>query len=473
MSESGQSDAKVKDDVTIGAMWMYGLGKIPLGVIGVPLAVTIPQFYGGDLGVNAALVGAMILLARVTDVFTDPLIGLLSDRTRTPIGRRKPYIFAGIPIFMVALWFLFVPGDNGTAGWLAFWVIVLYFGWTLIELPYGSWGAELSLQYQTRTKIMGLREGLGQVAQLIAVAVPLIAVAVFAAEGNRQVLMIVAITMLILTPLLFAPGLLFVKERPPLDVPHQPIPFKEKISIILNNGPAIRILIVLTVVLLALGITATLALPWFQNVLGLSEGQSYALLAVQYFFTIISIPFWIGIANKYTKHKVTMWAFIGLAAIAPLVFTLPYVPFDVFWAIFGAVVYIGFLSGATSVLPSAMMPDAVDLDTWRSGEQRTGLYYAALGMALKLAIGLGVFVAGVMVVAFDFDMAQGATNTDQAKMLMTIGFAIVPPALNMTVVGILWNYPLGPERHDTLRRALLRRQKYAGAVDGPVAQPAE
>ena len=90
---------------------IYGHGALglPLAVIGYPLAIWIPAHYSGGLGISLAAVGTILMLARFTDVITDPIVGELSDRMRTPFGRRRPWLLIGAPIMMLGVYKLFIP----------------------------------------------------------------------------------------------------------------------------------------------------------------------------------------------------------------------------------------------------------------------------------------------------------------------------------------------------------------------------
>ena len=148
----------------------YGLPSLATSVTALPMALFVPAFYADDLGLPLAAVGTAIALSRLLDVVTDPLIGSLSDRLRLPLGRRKPWMLLGTPLFVLALWRLFVPGDAATPGHLLLWSALLYLGFTLIDLPHKAWGAELSSDYDERSRITSWREGLSTAGQVVLLA---------------------------------------------------------------------------------------------------------------------------------------------------------------------------------------------------------------------------------------------------------------------------------------------------------------
>lgn len=114
------------------------------------------------------------MLARFTDVFTDPLMGEISDRGRTRIGRRKPYILLGAPCLMVSAWSLFVPPDGAGMLYLLFWLTAFFVSATMIQIPFRAWGAELSADYHTRSRVTAVREFFVLGGLLLAAAVPMV-----------------------------------------------------------------------------------------------------------------------------------------------------------------------------------------------------------------------------------------------------------------------------------------------------------
>ncbi|MDZ7685468.1 MAG: MFS transporter [Gammaproteobacteria bacterium] len=118
----------------------------------------------------------------------------------------------------------------------------------------------------------------------------------------------------------------------------------------------------------------------------------------------------------------------------------------------------GSAVGALVFLPASMAADVVDLDTLRTGEQRTGLYFSLWGMVNKGAVALGVFLSTNGAALFGFDPAA-ATNTDEAKMAVAWLYSIVPAAIACVALPLLWNYPLTKGRQERMRGHIERRDR--------------
>lgn len=457
--------------LTTGNMVAYGAVNMPLAMAGTPLALLVPQFYSGDLGLNAAVVGGLILLARVTDVITDPIIGMLSDRTRSRFGRRKSFIAVGLPFFVLAFWFLLVPGSSSSYFELGFWIVFFYIAFTLIGLPYGAWGAELTDSYTTRTRMFGIREGFGQLGIITVSLIPFVATGWFGVEGNRDVLQILAIVVSVLCVFLVLPALLYLPERPVMEaVPHSEEPNSEKqggyrFREVFRNGPFVRVFITFTVFLLSLGMLVSLAIPWMRNVVGLSESQAWGFMLMEGVIGVAAVPIWVVLANRYTKHRMLCVSFLGAATTAVIGSILIHNVDAGYLAgiAFAVVAFTGVWSGAASVLPSAMAPDTVDLDTLRSGHERAGMYYAVIGMGLKLAIGVGIALGAVAVSLIGFDMKPGSAAAPGIAPWVTFITLVLPALINLLTLPLMWNFPLGADRHATVARALERRRSRVAA----------
>ena len=130
---------------------------MPITIIGIPLTVYLPPLYG-ELGVDLALMGFILLVARFSDVITDPIIGIASDKSITRIGRRKPWLLGGAIPLMAMTYLLLVPQDEVTVVYFTLCVVLTYFVMTTMQIPYVSWGAELSGNYNERSRITTTRE---------------------------------------------------------------------------------------------------------------------------------------------------------------------------------------------------------------------------------------------------------------------------------------------------------------------------
>ena len=154
-------------------LFAYGQMGMPLAAISLPLYVYLPTFYAETLGLGLATVGLILLIARIWDLLTDPLVGVLSDRVGKKY-RRKKWITAGCPVFLVGLILLFVPFKSVGPTYLLFVSLFFYLGVTIVMIPYLAWGAELAKGYHDRSRVTGIRECFVIIGTLLAASVPAI-----------------------------------------------------------------------------------------------------------------------------------------------------------------------------------------------------------------------------------------------------------------------------------------------------------
>jgi glycoside/pentoside/hexuronide:cation symporter, GPH family len=459
-------------------MALYGLMNLPTSIIGLPIALYIPAFYSQNLGLSLAVVGALIALSRVTDVFTDPPIGVASDRWHTRFGRRKPWMVAGAPLMVTSLWMLFVPhsafavalwgavgGDGVSNLYLFVWISLLYLSFTLVDLPYRAWGAELSADYDERSRVTGWREAFGYGGTLMALFIPLVLAAAYGMVGPANALYGIAVAVVVLIPLLFLPGLIWVKELPPRPRTEARVTWKRGLKIVWANGPYRRLVISLVFFVASVSMTASLSFFFVASVMQESF-ERYALFILAYYLSSsAAIPLRFRISSHLGKHKTVV---LGVAWLSLWSAFIPLLGPGHYWLFFLIMILKGSAVGALVFLPASMAADVVDLDTLRTGEQRTGLYFSLWGMVNKGAVAIGVLLATNGVALFGFDPSS-TTNTETAKMAVAWLYSIIPAAIACVALPLLWKYPLTRQRQERMRshierRAERRRERMAASA---------
>ncbi len=429
------------------------------------MAVTIPQFYGGDLGIDAAVVGLVVLFARVVDVLTDPLVGIASDRSRSRLGQRKPFVLLGIPLFMLAIWMLFVPGHDVSALHFGIWIVAAYLGWTLIELPYDAWGADLTNDYKIRTRLMGTKAGFGQLAAILAVGVPFLATFILGISGNREVLQLTAIVLIAVTAVAFIPALIGLPvTRRALDAVEQPTTVRRALGALMRNGAFLRLGMLWGLTFIGVAMFTTVSLPWMKNVLGLPESSAYGVLLAQSLMMLAGIPLWIFVANRIGKHLAVSLTLAVGGVLSILFFLLIIESADPFWTVLSFGITVGFVAGGFVSVPPAMIPDIADVDDFLVGKRRVGFLYGVMGIIAKLAIGIGVALATATVGLLDFDMAEGASTGAGTGKMITALAVLVPGVTYMAAAVLLWRYPITEKRLAVVHKALQRRDSFTRRI---------
>jgi GPH family glycoside/pentoside/hexuronide:cation symporter len=439
--------------LSVPRMLSYGAVFMPISLVGLPLVVWIPTVYA-ELGVPLAAIGTIFLVSRLSDAVTDPLIGLASDRARTRFGRRKPFMLAGTPLFMLAAYMLFVPPPDPTWVYMLVWISILFLAATIVDLPYLAWGAEISRDYTERTRVAGVREQFHFVGTLSTVSVPFGLKLVLGITALTVVLKWIGWLFLVLLPLTVIVAVWFVPERRPEERKGAELSVSERWMIIARNGPFLRLIFCYTVSIFGSAMTGALSYLFVKHVVGAAD--QYPLYLLVYFgSSVAAVPLWRRLADRIDKHRASIVAIVWYAFFAS------FIPF-ISAGSFGLYLVVMSLKGAGVAallfLPYSMAADAIDLDTLESGEERTGIYFAVWGMVRKGSYALGGAAAFWALAWVDFNVQLDPTlseaaggNTDAARMLLACLYSIVPGLFWFLSVPFLWNYPLTEARQQEIR----------------------
>ena len=439
----------VEGRLSLARLAAYGLPGLPIGALGVPLFIFLPTFYSQEVGLPLATVGAILLAARLWDVVTDPVIGALSDRTRSRFGRRRPWMLAAVPLLMLSVWMIFRPPEDAGVWHLLGWSLMLYLGWTMIQLPHSAWGAELSDDYDQRSRIAGSREGCVVVGTLLAAGTPVF----LGIDGDVRpgaALTALAVALMVVLPLTIGIATASVPDhRTPA---RTPLPWRESRRLLLENRPFLRLILAYLINGLANGLPATLFLLFVEHVLAAPERQG-VLLFVYFLCGILGVPVWLLVARRLGKHRTWCTAMIVNAAIFAFVPFLGAGDADIFLAI---CVATGLCLGADLTLPSAIQADVVDVDTAQGGGRRTGLYFAFWGMATKLALALAVGLAFGLLDLAGFDAAR--ENSSGPLLALALLYGGLPVVLKAVAIGLMWGFPLDRSAQAHLRASIERTE---------------
>jgi len=434
--------------VPLRRLLAYALIEFPVG--GAMNASSLfLGFHYASLGVSLTQIGALLMIARLLDVAIDPAVGLLSDRTRNRFGRRKTWIVAGVPIFALATWQLFVPPAEVTALYFGFWLVLFWFGFSMINIPYYAWGAELTPDYHERTRITTWRTIFGTLGGFVFLVIPAVRQQLFGVGGTPgQVLSMAAAIALVAVPALVALAVTTVPDR---GVGGEAVPLLRGFAVMSRNGPFLRLLLAFTLV--GLGPTLQGAMfPFFmQHVVGDTTSGPKILLI--YFPTVVcGVLIWGALARRVDKHRAWitgMMVMVCATASYMLVGKGDLVMVMIILAVSG----IG--SGALSALPASMKADVVDLDAVESGENRAGIFFAAWSLAVKFIAAVGQGLAFTTLAWIGFH-ASGTNGPDEILGLRVF-YSAGPMLLYLVALLIVWNYPITATRHAQLRAELAAR----------------
>jgi GPH family glycoside/pentoside/hexuronide:cation symporter len=434
----------------------YATPAFALAVVGIPVYVYIPKFYTDVVGINITVLGYLLFSVRIFDAFTDPALGYLSDRTKTPFGRRRPFIAVGSIFIALALYLMFNPpvaSSTFETVWFGICIYALFLFWTAVVVPYESLGPEITFDYHERTSLFGLRDGFLIAGTLAAASSPAIVQWLFGlagdAEGERLKFFWLAI---IYAPLLIGLCWWCVMTIQEKHHTSSTANLWGGLRDTLRNRPFVILLISYTISAIGNNLPATLILYYVQYVLRSDMADFFLVL---YFMTGIAfLPGWIVMSRRTGKKfawlasmAINSGAFIGVFFLGPGDAN-----------IYGVLVFLsGIGFGATLAIPSAMQADVIDYDELLTGERREGQYIGLWSISKKMAaaLGVGAGLASLGMVGYTPNVEQ----TEQVQFTLRALYALVPSICNIAAFLIAMAYPISSQVHNDIRIAISRRKK--------------
>ena len=439
----------------------YSSLAIPLAILNVSLGTYLPSFYAEEVGISMSAIGLIMFGGRIWDAAVDPLFGHYSDKTRLRLGRRKSWVLFSAPVLMLAIYLCFVPPANASTLYIALVTILIYSAWGAIQIPYLSWGVELSRDYGERTRIAGFREAGSMLGVVVSVGLPII---VFAGREPTlsQVLLLFTAVLLVLIPVSALSGALWCRDEPDQPAANRPASGLAEFSDILRNRPFARFLVIYMLFRMAWSGFDAIFVMLFTNYIK-APGGFLPYVFLQYGISIAFAPVIVRLATRLGKHRVLAASLLGGALIA-IAITLLIRPGHVADA---AIVFLlfGFTNAALWILPTAIVADVVDYGTLRSGGDNAGGYIAILNVAQKFGLAVGVGLVCPLLDLLGFS-ATGQNDAGGLAALRWVAGA-TPPLLLVPAAWALWRFPIDQRRHAIIQRRLSSRRSA-----GPAAEPA-
>ncbi len=432
------------DDARLPAWRLAAFASLalPLAGAGLPLAVYVPAFYAQSLGLT--VVGGVFLLTRLWDTISDPLIGVLSDRTRTRFGRRKPWIAAGAVVFAASTVALFMPAGPPTALYLGGWLFAFYLGWTMMQIPFLAWSGALSAQYHGRSRVQAFVQtgsAIGYVAVLVLPAL--------LDQGARASPRADVHAMGLFTLITLAPALLLVLMTPEqLVAPAKlalPRPnLLRAIEALAGDRWLRRVLASDFAITLAQTIRSSLFVFFVVAYLGQPKWGA-ALFLLQFVFGMFAAPIWLRIGYRIGKSRAAVVGELTQVAInLGLLLAVPNAPaWALAWVVMLTVAQ-GLAQGSGNLMLRAIVADLADNQALESGRERPGLLFSMFSMSAKLAAAAGVGLALPLVAVLGF--RPGAHNSPEALLGLKLVFALGPAAAHALSASLMHGFTFDEHR---------------------------
>jgi Na+/melibiose symporter-like transporter len=413
----------------------------------LPLNALLPFFYNQAVGLSAFLVGAALLTTRLFDGVVDPFFGWASDRTRhRPLGRRL-WMLAGVPIFVMGCALLFYPPNIAGFLYLCAASGLAYLGWSLIQIPYLAWGGEAVTDYAGRAQLAGFREAGTMIGILLAAAIPLMT-AFYGHGVDRVTVGVLGAFLIAAMPISVAIALRSLPAPVPAQRPERSHESRDEATAAVLQRPFLMILYAFIAIGLGKGISNALTIYFASFVLEAPKVVGAVLFAA-YAGTLLGNFCWVRAAQIIGKHRAVAASLIATVLIL-LVGGMPLGPGD--GRVFVIVeFFVGIAAAGYLVLPSAIVADAVDYDTFKTGRERYGLHFAVWSMTQKLVNAAAV---GIALPALAFFGMDAKTMSPQAIDATRLLYLLAPAPLFAVGALLFWNFPITARRHAAIRRRI-------------------
>ncbi|MEO0468180.1 MAG: MFS transporter [Bacteroidota bacterium] len=441
--------------IGLGEKIGYGLGDLGFNFFWANISAFLLIFYTDVFGISAAAAGTMMLVTKIVDAFTDPVMGAIADRTQTRWGKFRPYLlFAGIPMAAAGVLTYSTPdlGSGGKLIWAYGTYTIMMLMYTVLSVPYSALSGVITSRTQDRTDLISFR--------FIAAFAGTTLVNFFTEDmvtwlggGDDELGWQLTMTVYgLVAAVLFIIVALSSKERiqPPAN---QKTNLLGDLKDLLNNRPWLVLFTLALVIMITISMRTGASIyyvkyymeqpdlsKWFLTVYGLALATGAALTPVM---------------TRFIDKKQLMILLMGITGILSILFF--FIPADQTWLIFGLHILIGFVLGPKSPLAFSMYADSADYTEWKTGRRATAMTFSAAIFSQKLGGALASFAIGAILAAMGYVANEAQSDASQTGILLTI--SIIPGVFALLAAWVMRLYPLDNQALEKIQRELKERKE--------------
>ena len=443
----------------------YGAGDMSISLAVTIVGAYFAIFLTDVVGLSPGLAAITLFVGRSWDYVNDPLVGYLSDRTRSRWGRRRPYLLFGAVPFGLAFALMWWRPPFEAHAWLVVYYALAYLVFdaavTVVYMPYVSLTPELTQDYDERTSLTSYRMAFSILASLIAFVVPAAMIGRFQpGNASRVLTMGLVFGLACVAPILVT--FFGTKERTEFEHQEQPklIP---SIRAAFGNRPFVFGMVMFLLTWMSISLLQATLLYFIKYVL-VREAQADLIMAAIFVTALVTLPIWLAVSNRSDKRKAYV---VGIAFWAAVQVVLVLLSGETPLAVVMAMcVLAGVGVAAAHVLPWSIIPDAIEWDELRTGKRHEGMFYSIVTLAQKIASSIAVPLALLLLEAAGYEGAASATGAEEMvaaqseSAVNAIRVLVGPVPAVLLIAGIVFAiyYPLDRDEHRRVTRELeLRR----------------
>lgn len=423
----------------------YGVGALGISILLNTVTVYFPALMTTVLGQSAALAGILLTLSKLYDVVADIVIGAASDRTRSRLGRRRPYFLVGAAVAAVSFVMIFVP--PAISGWaLTLWMflaLVIYStGYSLFAVPYTAMAGEMTDDYHERTRLLSFRTFFISVGQIGAGAGTAWIIA--KVGGDRTGYAAMAGAAIVIMTLSFVATFFGTrKARAVAPSERRSHNLLEAARTLWSNKPFVTLMAIKTCQYVGIAMITTTKVLFLLNVLKIGYGGLFNLTLVQNIVMALSLPGWVWVARRIGKRNAYL---VATGMLAMLYFSWYLAGSGIpMWEVWARGVLNGVAAAGTTLVSISMLPDVMEYDRLKNGLRREGIFASFYNIVEKIGYALGAGIIGLYLSMAGYiptTKGQIVTQPDGAIAALYAGASLIPMAFVLVSFCLMITYPL-------------------------------
>jgi glycoside/pentoside/hexuronide:cation symporter, GPH family len=427
----------------------YGVSDLGITLPLSSIAFFLLYFYTDVVRFSPMLAGTALLIAKAWDAVSDPLMGQISDTTKSRWGRRRPYLLFGALPYAVLFILIWAPQvtSSPSVNYLVVIALFIFFftASTIVTVPYNALLPELALLPHERTKLTAYRQPFAVIGWVAgsALVLPLVA----ALGGGRQGYILMAAIFGVVALAVFLVTVISVRERADFSRKGS-VPIAQSFILTFRNRPfwwfiAAYSLVSLGYTILS-GVLIFYAKYWLSN-----EGLFTIMMGIVMGFLLLSIPLWVWISGKIGKKEGFLIGIAVLILSAGAIFFLPRTGGVFLFLLMG---FAGIGTGAYFLFPYSILPEIIDYDELTSGTRREGAYFGIAFLIFKISIALAPFITGTILARIGY--IPDVPQTQQTLLGIRLLVGAIPSAFFALGLIALWVFPLNKRYSEDIVKKL-------------------
>lgn len=450
------NNSKSNSRLSVKTKIFYGIGDIGNALTNSSIQFFLLKFYTDAILIAPALAANALLIGKLWDSVNDPLFGFISDKVKSPLGKRRALmIYGAVPLGLSIALIWFIPqhlSNPLTFLWIAVSFILWDTLWTMTNVPYYALTAELTDNYDERANLTAYRMLFAVPAFIIGAALTPIIVCQFATQRKGYAIMGILYGVIATLSLLICAWQIKEKNSK-IDNENSKGETISSLFLVFKNRPFVQLIISYGIINLAFALTKTLFAYIVSYQFKMEKQVPLVMFLMLASVAIFLFP-WKYLSQKFDKGKAYAIGLVVGAGAILATFLMPAKPTFLIYII-AIVAGIGF--SANWVFPWAMVPDVVDYDYAESGIYRSGVYYGIWGFAYKLSEGLGIALSGWILQLFGY--IPNAVQTEHALLGIRLFVGPVPAILFLISLPLLIWYPINRKKHEQILNKISQKNQ--------------